>query len=109
MKSFEQRLLASVEDSLIKLVQDGGFITATYENRLKVDPTIMREIYERIDLKRVVVLAAERAEERMADTVFNALAQELASDVKQILSNKELREECRALIRDKMRERAAIK
>lgn len=50
-------------------------------------------------MRRFAKLVMEELERKAADSILNAMAQELATDVKQVLSNKELREEVRSFVR----------
>lgn len=107
-KTMEQRLVEAFEDSMVAAVRNGLFTVAPdYTRRTIVDPAILTEIYAKVDRARVVALVVEKAEERMADNIYNAMSHELSTDVKKILSNTELREDLRAILRAKIREAAA--
>ncbi len=101
--TLEQKLTKAFEHAMIKIVSDGGFIQPKYENRLVIEPAMLRAAWNAVDRDAVIKQLASRATDRVADTIFNAMATEIATDVKQIMSNKELREDVRALIRDRMR------
>lgn len=105
-KTFEQRMTEAVQDALVKLVRDGSFIQPQYQNRITIDPQILREIHNSVSLERVKARVQEGVETRMADAILNAMATEFANDVKQILSQRELREDVRAVIRDRIRQAA---
>jgi hypothetical protein len=107
MPDFESRLVSAFEDSVVKMVRDGGFVQPNYEARMKIDPAFIRACYDKIDKARVIALVVERGEEHMANAIFNGMATELTSDVKRILSNVELREDIRAIIRTRIREAAS--
>ena len=101
--TFAADLQQAVEQSVLAMVRKGDWLSVDYGRRIQVTPEKLRELYEGIDLRRVVAKCAERVEERLADVLFNALATEIATDVKKILSNTELREAVRAIIREKIR------
>jgi len=51
----------------------------------------------------VLELAAANLEQKIADKLIVALTVEVKNDIKQIMSNKELREELRSVIREKLK------
>lgn len=103
MNTFEQDLVKAVQDAILKQVRDNGFVSLPYEQRIKVDGALLREAYANINREMVSAQITAIIEERLSDLIWNALATELSNDVKQILSNRELREEVRAVLRDQIR------
>lgn len=103
MSTFEQDLVKAVQDAILKQVRDNGFVSLPYEQRVKVDGALLREAYANINREMVSARITAIIEERLSDLIWNALATELSNDVKQILSNRELREEVRAVLRDQIR------
>lgn len=101
--SFEQQMVQAVQSTVIKALRDGNWLAIEYKDRIRIDPAVLRAVYESVDMERVRNLVKEKVEERIADTMFNALVTEVATDVKQILSNRELREDIRSLLREKIR------
>lgn len=104
--TFDEQVLQSVQEAVLKLLRSGSWLTVDYHNQIKLPPDLIRSVYASIDMDRVKVLVKEQCEERLADAVYNSLATEVATDAKKILSNTELREDCRAYLRTKMREAA---
>jgi hypothetical protein len=98
-KTFEQQLTEAVQQSVLKMVRDGNLVVPDYAARAKVPPAKVQELYDSIDWNRVRAVVMDRIEERCADSVLNNMATEMATDIKQVLSNKELREEVRSFIR----------
>lgn len=105
--SFEGRVHRALEDSIVKMVRDGNWITADYASRVKIDAATLRGFYAAVDMERVKARVVERVEDHIADKILNSLATETATDIKQILSNKELREDVRAVLRSKIRDMVA--
>lgn len=97
--TFEQRLIEAVQDSVLKMAREGGLVMPEYSQRAKVPPAQLQALYDAIDWQRVRSLCLAQVEEKCADTMLNAMATEIATDIKQVLSNKELREEVRTFIR----------
>lgn len=98
-RSFEQLLTEAVQQSVLKMAREGTLVLPDYSQRAKVPAAKMQELYDSIDWNRVRALCIAQVEERCADTMLNAMATEIATDIKQVLSNKELREEVRSFIR----------
>lgn len=105
--SFTTDLQQAIEASLLSLVRKGDWLVLDYQRRVQVPVERLREIYEAINFDRVKALCIERAEERIADAYMNTMATEIATDVKHILSNRELREDLRSIIRAKIKAAAA--
>lgn len=102
-QTFTTELHQAIERCVLDFIRKGDWLTLDYQRRIQVDPQKLREIYDAIDFERVKALCVQRAEERIADAYMNAMATEIATDTKQILSNRELREDIRAILRKKMR------
>lgn len=97
------KLMQAMEHSLIDFLRKGEWIKLDYSQRLQVDAAWLRSMWAKIDLTRVMALVAAKCEEKVADSILNSMATEVANDVKSIMCNKELREDIRALIREKIR------
>lgn len=97
--TFDEQLTEAVQQSVLKMIRDGSLVVPDYAMRAKVPAAKVQELYDSIDWNRVRALCLEKVEEHCADTILNKMATEVASDIKQVLSNKELREEVRAFIR----------
>lgn len=107
MSEFAQKIHEAVEDAIVKMIREGSFIQPNYSQRLTLDPALFRAAYDAIDMTRVTQRIVAKCEERMADHVLNSMATEFANDVKQIMGNKELREDIRSVVREKIRTTAA--
>lgn len=101
---FGERVRAAVEESVVRLLARGEWIQPDYSTRIKLDLSTIRSVYDAVDMERVKARVIETVEVHIADKIFNAMATEIGTDVKQILSNTELREDMRSIIRAKIRE-----
>ena len=106
MKDFAEQLVQAAEESIVKTLKSGDWLKVTYGERMTVSPEQIREVYQAIDMGKVAEILKAKIEQRLADTIFNNLATEVATDVKKIMGNTELREDCRAVIRGKIRQAA---
>lgn len=62
----------------------------------------MREIWDLVDHSKIKEEMAKRIESELADRVMNHLAAEMATDIKQLLTNQERREALRAVARENL-------
>ncbi|SDH10891.1 hypothetical protein SAMN05216466_107130 [Paraburkholderia phenazinium] len=99
MSPFEEALSHAAQQSILKVVMDGRWIEPDYANRFKIPADLIRDIYGLVDREALKVAIGKRLEEELADRIVNALAAEIATDIKQILSVKERREEIREVAR----------
>lgn len=99
MSKFEDALKEAAERSLLKIITEGGWIEPNYSNRFKVPAELLTEIYAMVDRGALKAQIAKRLEAELADRIVNALAAEIATDIKQILSVKERREAIREVAR----------
>lgn len=97
--TFDEQLQEAVQYSVLKMARDGALVLPDYAGRAKVPATKVQELYDSVNWDRVRALVIEEVERAVADKILNAMATEMATDIKQILSNKELREEVRSFIR----------
>jgi len=102
MSDFETEITAALRQAILKKIGEAGWLDVGY-GAVKVPPETLRRVYATVDMDRVAVLLKDRIEERIADAMYNSLATEVATDTKQILCNKELREDLRAILRQHMR------
>jgi len=102
--SFEDMLQQSVQHTVIDFIRKGDWMKLDYNAKLNLDASWLREMHSRVNMDSVMELVKLDVEQRIADGIMNAMAQEVANDVKSIMCNRELREDIRAIIRAKIRE-----
>jgi hypothetical protein len=102
MSDFENAVRAAAEKSILKIVLNGDWVVPDYANRFKIPAEWVQSIWAMIDRDALRKRIADRLEAELADRIVNAMAAEIATDIKQILSVKERREAIRALARDHM-------
>ncbi len=101
--TFDQEVQRAFRESIVKTIRAGDWCKIDYNARLPLDAAFLRKVQASVNMDNVLAILTTRIEERIADTIFNAMATEVATDVKKIMSNTELREEIRAVLRSKMR------
>lgn len=99
MSDFTQALITAVEQSALKQIKDHG-VNINYSDRINIPQSFMDDIWKMIDREALKKQIAIRLELELADRIVNKIAEELSTDIKQILSVKERRETIRALARE---------
>jgi uncharacterized membrane protein YheB (UPF0754 family) len=85
------------------MIRSGDWLKLDYSAKLPIDTAFLRRIQNSVNLDNVLAKLTDQIESRIAEAIFNAMATEIATDVKKILSNMELREDVRAILRAKIR------
>jgi len=102
---FTERITKAIESSVLKEISSGNWLSFDYKDRVQIPAALVRNLYARVDMEAVLSRAVDKVEEHIADKIVVSLTTELGHDVKQIMSNKELREDLRGVIRAKLRDR----
>lgn len=92
-----------MQRSVIDSIRKGEWLKFEYNDRLKIESSLLREVMQKIDMAVVIERVKDHVEQRIADKIMHSMEQEVANDVKSIMSNRELREDIRAVIREKIR------
>lgn len=104
---FAGQLRVAAERSVLKIIEEGQWIAPDYANRFKLPPEFLAGVWQMVDQDALRRQLAERLERELADRIVNHMAAEIATDVKQLLSDKERRESLRAFARKHLDEIAA--
>jgi hypothetical protein len=99
MSNFEEQLKSAAERAVLKIIGEGGWIAPDYRNRFELPPDFMAGVWGLVDATKLRQALATRLESELAERIVNHMAAEIASDVKQLLSIKERREELRSMAR----------
>lgn len=102
MTDFETAVKHAAEKAVLKIISEGGWVQPDYANRFLLPKDFMADIWRLVDHEKIKTAMVARIEQEMADRIVNHLAAELATDVKQLLSNTERREALRAVARENM-------
>jgi len=102
MSEFESHVKQAAESAVIKSIANGNWFEFNYSERHKIPANFMREIWDLVDHERIKAEMAKRIEVELADRVMNHLAAEMATDIKQLLTNQERREALRAVARENL-------
>jgi len=102
MTTLEEQIKDAAEKTVIKIIASGEWIGPEYNNRFKIPHSFLAEVWDMVDHEKVKVFLKERIERELADRIINHLAAEMATDIKQLLSNQERREALRAVARENL-------
>ena len=105
--TFDELLQQAVQHTMVDFIRKGEWMKIDHNARVNIDSAWLREMHNRINMDNVMELVKLQVEQRMADGIINAMMTEIATDVKSIMCNKELREDLRAVLRAKIRETQA--
>lgn len=104
MVNFEEKFNDLIQKKIINDISKQDLIKINYNNRYEVSYEILKECYEKIDIEKVKEKIISRLEEEMADKIVNKMVTEFSNDIKQIMCNRELREDLRYYMRIKIEE-----
>ena len=102
--NLEEKFNDLIQKKIINDISKQDFIKINYDNRYEVPYEVLKECYEKIDIEKVKEKIISRLEEEMADKIVNKMVTEFSNDIKQIMCNRELREDLRYYMRTKIEE-----
>lgn len=100
---FHASFIKAAEDALVKFIGSQDWLKLEWNEKFLVGNGIFRQVYESIDIDRVKARLCERIEDKVVDTIIASMATEIGTDTKRIMSNQELREDLRSVLRDRIR------
>lgn len=100
--TFEEHVKQAAEGAVIKSIASGNWFEFPYGERHKVPANFMAQIWALVDHEKIKAEMAKRIEAELAERVMNHLAAEMATDIKQLLTNSERRETLRAVARENL-------
>ena len=103
MVNFEEKLLDMLQKKILSDISKQELISVKYDDKIPVPENLLTEVYMSLDIKTIKEKLKERLEEEMADKIANKMITEYSNDIKQIICNRELREELRSYMRGKIR------
>jgi hypothetical protein len=103
MEDFNEKLVDIIQKKIVTDISKQELVRIDYNDRVNLPASFINEVYKSLDLNKIKERLKENLENEMADKIANKLITEYANDIKQIISNKELRENLRCYARDKIR------
>jgi len=103
MEDFNGKLVDIIQKKIITDVSKQELVKVDYNDRIKLPNSFISDVYKTLDLEKIKSKLVENLENEMADKIANKLVTEYSNDIKQIMSNRELREDLRHYAREKIR------
>ena len=100
MSQFEEAVAQHAQKAILKMLGEGSWIAPDYNNRFKLPPEMLAEVWAMVDIEGLKRKMADRIESELADRIVSHMAAELATDIKQLLSVQERREAIRSVARE---------
>lgn len=97
--SFEQKVHELAEKGFLHMLSQGSWVQPDYAHRVQIPKDLMEQVWALVNQKELKKKLAGRIESELADRIVNAIAAEIATDIKSILSVPERREMLRSLAR----------
>ena len=98
--SFEEKLINTMKQRIEQQIQGLPLVANNYDSLIKVPASFYEDAWKLVDKEKILQQLAIRLEAEVADRIVNLIASEIATDIKQVLSNKERRESIRAVARN---------
>jgi len=98
LSAFEQKLLASAQQQILKMFSDGSLVMPDYANRIKIPADLVQKIYSLIDYDAVLELLRPKINELVAKKILHVLTEELSADVKKTMSTGPIRDKLKATL-----------
>ena len=98
LSTFEQKLLASAQQQILKMFSDGSLVMPDYANRIKIPADLVQKIYSLIDYDQVLELLRPKINELVAKKILHVLTEELSADVKKTMSTGPIRDKLKATL-----------
>lgn len=93
-----ERIMQAIEAGLVKSIQNGEVFKVPYDSKIDVSEEL-RKAYKNINYERVYARITELLEEELAIKIVNKVVTEMGNDIKKIMSNSEIRDDFKFLMR----------
>ncbi len=103
MENFNDILIDLVQKKIITDISKQELVKVEYGDRISLPASFIKQVYQMLDLDKIKAKLVENLENEMADKIADKMVTEFSNDIKQIMSNRELREDLRHYAREKIR------
>jgi hypothetical protein len=97
--TFEERIIEAVENAVI---HDIGRYNIVQFKKFMLPDDVIEDVYRHVDLEKIKRYLTENIEQLIAKKIVDSMMAEVATDVKQIVATKAIREDMRYYLRQKM-------
>jgi hypothetical protein len=91
-------LMEALERGILKSIQSGEVFKIPYDSKIDMSKEL-RQAYSNIDYVKVYAKITELLEEELARKVVNKVITEMGTDIKNLMSNNDIREDFKYLMR----------
>jgi len=102
-KMDDGKILQAVENSMLKAINKGEAINFPYDSKIN-GGILVQGAFNSIDKERLKKAITEELEKQIAVSVVNKIAAEISTDIKNLLSNKTIRDDVVYYVRKKLEE-----
>ncbi len=93
-----QKIINAIESAMVKAIVSGDVFKIPYDSKIDVSAE-MRQAYKNIDYSKVYARITGLLEEKLAQKVVNKVITEMGTDIKKLMSNNEIRDDFKFLMR----------
>lgn len=93
-----EKIMQAVENGMVKAIQNGEIFKIPYDSKIDLSDE-MRKAYRAIDYERVYAEITVLLEKELAQKIVNKVITEMGNDIKKLMSNNEIREDFKYLMR----------
>ena len=93
-----QKILDAMEEGIIKAIRSGDPFNIPYGAKVDVSAQVT-QAYKNINFTRLQARITEHLEEELARKIVNKVVTEMGTDIKKLMSNNEIRDDFRYLLR----------
>lgn len=97
--TFEERLADAIKEAIIRDIERYHTVQFT---KFIVPNDVIEDIYNNVDMEKIKRYLTENIEQLIAKKIVDSMMTEIATDVKQIIATKAIREDMRYYLRQKM-------
>lgn len=93
-----ERIIQALENGIIKSLQSGEMFKFPYDGKIDVTNEL-KQAYRNINYEKVYARITELLEEELAQKIVNKIITEMGNDIKKLMSNAEIRDDFKFLMR----------
>ena len=97
--TFEARLADAIKEVIIRDIE--RYHTVQFKKFMLPDEVI-EDVYKHVDMEKIKQYLTENIEQLIAKKIVDSMMTEIATDVKQVVATKAIREDMRYYLRQKM-------
>ena len=101
-KTFEERLVQEIQNSVLSSIKNQDLIMPSYESRRKLPQHYLDDLWASIDWDNVIKTVKPEMEKRICNAIVGNMESEIKTDIKKLMSIEGVREKLRIEIYPKL-------